>query len=166
MPTLSPTIYNPFNCSSIICSSIIRLLLIPSSVILYFSSIHPSTLLPPCDLFPFLLPSSLHPQSLIPLHVILSPLILPSPSMALLRHLPRVITPWNAVEIFPQRTPSFWDFVRSLGALGNSSPSATQRRGNQTLPPRSCMSAKTSGTRGASDSGWISIQVYWCSPRR
>lgn len=126
MPTLSSTIYNPFHCSSIICSSIIRLLLIPSSVILYFSSVHPSTLHPPYDLFPFLQPSSLHPQSLIPLHIILSSLILPSPFIDLLRHLPRVITPSNAVEIFPQRTRSFWDFVRSLRTLGNSSPSAAQ----------------------------------------
>lgn len=128
MPTLSPTIYNPFNCSSIICSSIIRLLLIPSSVILYFSSTHPSTLHPPCDLFLFLQPSSLHLQSLIPLHIILSSLILPSPSIDLLRHLPRVITPWNAVEIFPQRTPSFWDCVPSGTLFGASERSATRLR--------------------------------------
>lgn len=60
MPTLSSTIYNPFNCSSIICSSIIRLLLIPSSVILYFSSVHPSTLHPPLRSLPF--PSALIPS--------------------------------------------------------------------------------------------------------
>lgn len=164
MPTLSSTIYNPFNCSSVHRSSAFCSSLHLSSFIFHQFILQP--FIPPYDLFPFLQPSSLHLQSLIPLHIILSSLILPSPFIDLLRHLPHVITPSNAVEIFPQRTRSFWDFVRSLRTLGNSSPSATQRRGNQTLPPHSCTSAKTSGTRVASDSGWISIQVYWCSPRR